>query len=428
MVVLRPHPRRVGQQAEQVGPGVGGRRQRGLGGVGQPVGPVGGLGPGPVEQGGVLVQRRRGDVGQHLAVEPVEDPQRAAGGDGADDGRPHLPPGADREHLVEGGGLDDGQHPLLRLAGHDLERLEARLAPRHLRHVDVHADTAAAGRLGGGAGEARAPEVLDADDQAGVEQVEAGLDQALLLERVADLHARALGRVVGVVAEAGRGQHRHAADAVAPGGRAEQHGQVPHARRLAQHQALVREDAEAEDVDQRVVLVGLVEDGLAADGRYAHRVAVAADAGDDALGDPPAAGVVERAEPQRVHQRDGAGAHREDVAEDAADACRRPLVGLDGRGVVVALDAERDRQPVAHVDHAGVLPGPDHHVAALGGQAAQVDAARLVGAVLGPHDRIHGQFEVVRGTPEDAFDGRSLVVGQPQGAVDGLVGAHVGAA
>ena len=48
-----------------------------------------------------------------------------------------------------------------------------------------------------------AAEVLDADDQPGVQQREAGLDQALLLERITDLHARALG-LVGALAEARR--------------------------------------------------------------------------------------------------------------------------------------------------------------------------------------------------------------------------------
>ena len=64
------------------------------------------------------------------------------------------------------------------------------------------------------------------------------------------------------------------------------------------------------------------------------------------------------AEAQRVEDRDRAGAHREDVAQDAADAGRGALVRLHGRRVVVALDLERDREPVADRDHAGLLPGP----------------------------------------------------------------------
>ena len=54
---------------------------------------------------------------------------------------------------------------------------------------------------------------------------------------------------------------------------------------------------------------------------------------------------------------DWPGAHREHVAQNAADPGRRPLVGLDKRGVVVALDLEDDRVAVADVDNAGIFAG-----------------------------------------------------------------------
>ena len=82
-------------------------------------------------------------------------------------------------------------------------------------------------------------------------------------------------------------------------------------------------------------------------------------------------GVVERAEAQRVHQRDRARAHREDVADDAADAGRRALVGLDRGRVVVALDADRDGDAVADVDDAGALARTDEHPRRLGREAAR---------------------------------------------------------
>ena len=65
---------------------------------------------------------------------------------------------------------------------------------------------------------------------------------------------------------------------------------------------------------------------LAADRRHADAVAVAADAGDHA-GEQPAVPLVgERAEPERIQQRDRPRAHRDDVAHDAADA-RSPRPG-----------------------------------------------------------------------------------------------------
>ena len=117
----------------------------------------------------------------------------------------------------------------------------------------------------------------------------------------------------------------------------------------------VGSDAEAEHVDERVVLIGGIEHGLTTDGGHADGVAISGNPGHDAFGDPPAAGVVQRAEPQRVHERDRAGPDGEDIAEDAADAGGGALVGLDGRRVVVALDAEGGRDAVADVDDPGAL-------------------------------------------------------------------------
>ena len=188
VVVLPVDPGGVGQQAEQVRPAVvGDRADVGVvvGGAGRPV-------LGPVVQGGGVVERRRGHIGQHLAVPPVEDPQLPAGGDPAHDVGRHLPAGADGQDLVEVAGLDDGQHPLLGLRGHHLEGRHAGLAAAHRGHVHVHAHAGPGGRLTGGTGQAGPAEVLDADHEAGVQQGEAGLDEALLLEGVPDLHRRAL--------------------------------------------------------------------------------------------------------------------------------------------------------------------------------------------------------------------------------------------
>ena len=65
--------------------------------------------------------------------------------------------------------------------------------------------------------------------------------------------------------------------------------------------------------------------------------------------------MVGRAEAERVQRRDRPRAHGEDVAQDAADAGRRALVGLDEGRVVVALHLEDDGEAVADVDDAGVL-------------------------------------------------------------------------
>jgi hypothetical protein len=107
--------------------------------------------------------------------------------------------------------------------------------------------------------------------------------------------------------------------------------------------------------------------------------------------------VVDRAEAQLVHDGDRARAHRDDVADDAADAGRGALEGLDVARVVVRLDLEGDGPALADVDDAGVLAHADHEalfhlVGDLLAEAAQVDLRRLVGAVLAPHHRVHRQL------------------------------------
>ena len=93
------------------------------------------------------------------------------------------------------------------------------------------------------------------------------------------------------------------------------------------------------------------------------------------------------AEAQRVQQRDRPRAHREDVADDAADAGRRALVRLDERRMVVRFDLEDRGEAVADVDRAGVLARALQHARPCRRQLLQVDARALVAAVLRPHHR-----------------------------------------
>ena len=233
-----------------------------------------------------------------------------------------------------------------------------------------------------------------------------------------------LGRLAGPECRRGlverlAGEHADPADAVAAGAGAVQDDPVAGPARLGEVQVLVPQHADAERVHQRVAGVGLVEDGLAADVRQAEAVAVAADAGHDPRQHPMGVGGVERPEPQRVHHRHRAGAHREDVADDAADAGGRTLVGLDVRRVVVALHLERDRVALADVDDAGVLADAGEHLAGARllrdlGELLEVHLGGLVGAVLAPHHRVHRQLGAGRPAPEDLADAGVLVGLQPQ--------------
>ena len=128
---------------------------------------------------------------------------------------------------------------------------------------------------------------------------------------------------------------------------------MPGRGRLRAHQPLGGQQPDAHRVDEAVVAVRLVEDRLATDRRHADAVAVVADPADGPREVP-----VGLAEAQAVEKRNRSRAHRHDVAQDPADAGRRALERLDGGRVVVALDLERDREPVAEIEDAGVLARP----------------------------------------------------------------------
>ena len=132
--------------------------------------------------------------------------------------------------------MHDREHPLLALGGHHLDRVHARLAARHAGDVDVHARAGLRRRLRRGARQAGGAEVLHADGEAGIEQREARLDELLLLERVADLHRGPL--LLGALLEPRRREDAGAADAVAPGRRAEQHREVADALGAGEHEPL----------------------------------------------------------------------------------------------------------------------------------------------------------------------------------------------
>ena len=254
--------------------------------------------------------------------------------------------------------------------------------------------------------------------EAPLDQLEAGLDQQLLRERVAHLDGGALVRIL--VRERGRGEDAGPADAVAPGRRAEQHDVVALARGLGEDQVLLLEQADRHHVDERVALVRGVEDELAADGGNADAVAVAADAAHDAVDEVAGARIRRVAEAERVEDRDRARAHREDVAQDAAHAGGGALVRLHRGGVVVALDLERHGQPVADPDHAGVVAGAGHHaVADRVGRVFEERLGALVRAVLAPHHAEHGQLGVVGVAAELPADDLEFVVGDAEAAMKG---------
>ena len=132
--------------------------------------------------------------------------------------------------------------------------------------------------------------------------------------------------------------------------------------------------------------------------------------------------VVGLPEPEPVEQRDRPRAHRDDVAQDAADAGGRSLERLHGGRVVVRLDLERDREPLAEVEHAGVLARALEHALAGRWETPQERRRVLVAAVLRPEQREDRQLEVVRVAPEKLPDSVRLPVRETESTVERLFG------
>ena len=354
-------------------------------------------------------EQPRRDRADHLVA--VEGAQEPGVGHLADRGAGQLPALADLRQRLEHLRADDRDHPLLALRDHDLPRLHPLLAQRHAVEMDV--EPALGGHLGEGGGEARGAAVLQRLDEPALGQLDRDLDQLLARERVADLDRRPL---VGVVlAELLAREHARAADSVTAGRRAVEDDEVADPGGLRRGEPLRRQQPDAHRIDQAVVRVGLVEDGLAAHGRDPCGVAVGADSGDGSV-----EVVVGRAEAQPVEQRDRPRAHRDDVAEDPADPRRRPLERLHRRGVVVALDLERDRLTVAQVDHPGVLARPLQDSFSRGRKPLQQARRVLVAAVLRPEEREDGELEVVRLPGEQLTDTVVLAVGKAESTMKRL--------
>ena len=181
-------------------------------------------------------------------------------------------------------------------------------------------------------------------------------------------------------------------DAIAAGLGAEIDDGTAHARRLGVENRIGARDAHRHGVDEDIAVIARVEIHGAADGRHPEGIAIAADARHHAGHQMAGARMIGRAEAQQIEAGDGARAHGEDIAQNAADPGGRALIGLDIGGVVVALHLEDAGQPVANVDDASVLARPLNDPGRLGGQFAQVQARALVGAMLVPHGREDAQL------------------------------------
>ena len=189
-------------------------------------------------------------IRHRLAAVPDDEAQRVGGL--ADDREVEPPFAEDGFRLLLQAGLQHHEHALLALGEHHLVGRHALLAAGHLVEVELDAEVALGAHLDRRAGQAGGAHVLDRDHGAGLHQLEAGLEQELLGERVADLHGRAL--LLRGVVELGRG-HGGAVDAVAAGLRAQIDDRVPDAGRRRVEDLVRLREADRHGVDEDVAVI-----------------------------------------------------------------------------------------------------------------------------------------------------------------------------
>ena len=81
--------------------------------------------------------------------------------------------------------------------------------------------------------------------------------------------------------------------------------------------------------------------------------------------------VVRLTKTQGVHGCDGPCAHCEHITQNTAHACRRALIRLDERRMVVAFHFEDDHIIITNIDHTGIFARPENHLWPFGRQGFQ---------------------------------------------------------
>ncbi len=215
----------------------------------------------------------------------------------ADHGKIQPPLLEDRLGLFFLLGLEHHEHALLAFREHHLIGAHAGFARRHRIEIEIDAEIALGAHLDRRAGQPRRAHVLDRDHAIGFHDFEAGFQQQLFREGIADLHGRPL--LGGIVVELGR-RHRGAVNAVAAGLGAEIDDRHVHAGGRRIENLVGVGEAHRHRVDQDVAVIAGMEAHLPADRRHAERIAIAADAGDHARNQMPRLGVLRRAK-ARAH-------------------------------------------------------------------------------------------------------------------------------
>ena len=281
-------------------------------------------------------------------------------------------------------GAQNHQHAFLGFGQHHFVGGHVEFAGWHFFKVQTHTKVALVAHFNRGTGQARGTHILDRDHGTGGHQFKRGFHQALFGEGVTDLHCGAF--VFDRVVKFGR-CHCGTANTVAAGFRTKVHNGHADAGGCGVENLVCVGQTGGKCVHKAVAVIGRVKADFAANGRHAKAVAVAANACDHTVHQLARLVVIGRPEAERVHGCDGTGTHCKDIAQNAANAGRRTLIGFDIRRVVVAFHLEDQRLTVTDINDARVFAGAANDLRSFGGQGAQPFLGRLIGTMFVPHRR-----------------------------------------
>src|SRR5690606_26160520 len=136
------------------------------------------------------------------------------------------------------------------------------------------------------------------------------------------------------------GGESRATEAVTSGLCADHHQHIADTAGSRAHDTIDGDNANTHRIHKRVAIVAVVKENLTTDRRYSEAVTVTADSGDHMRIEVCVTWFIQRAESQPVEQRDRAGTHREDVANNSTTTGGCTFIWFHCTWVVVALCLE----------------------------------------------------------------------------------------
>lgn len=190
----------------------------------------------------------------------------------------HVPLIENFAHDIFLAAFGDDQHSLLRFAQKNFIRRHARLAFWNFGEVDLNSSTATAGRFAGGTSQPGRAHVLNSGDCVAGQKFQTCLEQKLFLERIAHLDGGTI--LLRFFGQLSRREGR-AGQSITSSLRTDVENRIAHAARGATCELFVSQNAETENIDQRIAFETFVEINFAADRWNADAVAVVRNAGDN---------------------------------------------------------------------------------------------------------------------------------------------------